>query len=259
MPEKILVVEDEPTLLETLEYNLIRQGYVVLTASDGRVAVQTALREAPDIIILDLMLPSLDGYEVCRLLRREMNTPILMLTARTDEVDKIVGLEMGADDYLTKPFSMRGLLARVRALLRRVRLVREEMADRAEREPQIIESGDLVIDLVCRRPIAMGSRWRSSPGSTICSSFWWSIGVWPSHATRYWRASGGGITLLGRVPWMCTSAGCAKGWNGTLPTRRVWSPCAVPATASRGEACLKASAGASQFPMCCLSSWCWEG
>ncbi|MGC8878481.1 MAG: response regulator transcription factor [Anaerolineae bacterium] len=153
---KILVVEDEPTLLETLEYNLTRQGYVVCTASDGRKALHIARTEHPDMIILDLMLPGLDGIEVCRILRQEMNVPVLILTARTDEVDKIVGLEVGADDYMTKPFSMRELMARVKALLRRVRLIREEMASKGA-EPsagapsalpdQVLVFDDLVIDL----------------------------------------------------------------------------------------------------------------
>lgn len=151
MSEKVLVVEDEPTLLETLVYNLNRQGYTVVTATDGRAALAIARREQPDLIVLDLMLPGLDGFEVCRILRQEMNAPILMLTARTDEVDRVVGLEMGADDYLTKPFSMRELLARVKALLRRVRLMREEAATAsAPASADRIEIGDLTIDLARR-------------------------------------------------------------------------------------------------------------
>ncbi|MFW5942281.1 MAG: response regulator transcription factor [Chloroflexota bacterium] len=128
MAHRLLVVEDEATLLETLSYNLSRQGYEVRTASDGNYALALARREQPDLIILDVMLPGIDGFEVCRILRREMNVPILMLTARDEEVDKVVGLEVGADDYMTKPFSMRELQARVKALLRRVRLIREELA-----------------------------------------------------------------------------------------------------------------------------------
>ena len=128
MSHKVLVVEDEATLLETLEYNLERQGYEVLTAQDGYQAVEIARAEEPDLLLLDVMLPGLDGFEVCRILRKEMSVPILMLTARDEEVDKVVGLEVGADDYLTKPFSMRELMARVKALLRRVRLIREEVS-----------------------------------------------------------------------------------------------------------------------------------
>ncbi len=158
MPEKILIVEDEPTLLETLVYNLQRQGYNVVTATDGWEAIRRAREEAPDLIVLDVMLPGIDGFEVCRILRKEMNTPILMLTARADEVDKVVGLEVGADDYMTKPFSLREFLARVKALLRRVRLIREEMvresADEIAREKFVL--GDLVIDPARREVLRDG-------------------------------------------------------------------------------------------------------
>lgn len=149
----VLVVEDEPTLRETLEYNLTRQGYQVRTAADGLSALQVARQERPDLIVLDIMLPGLDGFEVCRILRQEMSVPVLMLTAKTDEVDKVVGLEVGADDYITKPFSMRELLARIKAMLRRERLIREELAaehERIEEHEQIAPRpwtfGDLTID-----------------------------------------------------------------------------------------------------------------
>jgi DNA-binding response OmpR family regulator len=145
---KILIVEDEPALLDTLEYNLARQGFGVCTASDGVEALAVAKSEAPDLVVLDLMLPGLDGFEVCRRLRQTSNVPILMLTARADEVDKVVGLEMGADDYLTKPFSMRELTARVKALLRRVRLVREEMVgEEAAEGGERLMFSDLTLDL----------------------------------------------------------------------------------------------------------------
>jgi len=145
---KILVVEDEPTLLETLEYNLTHRGYQVCTAADGPTALEVARQEQPDLIVLDVMLPGLDGFEVCRLLRPEMNVPILMLTARDEEVDKVVGLEVGADDYMTKPFSMRELLARIKALLRRVRLDREEVATESkEARPEQLTFGNLMLDL----------------------------------------------------------------------------------------------------------------
>ena len=148
----ILVVEDEPTLVDTLEYNLTRQGYAVSTATDGFKALELARSLRPELIVLDVMLPGLDGFEICRILRQEMNVPILMLTARDEEIDKVVGLEMGADDYLTKPFSMRELMARVKAHLRRVRLIREEMegeeatADRRPPTASTLTFGSLVID-----------------------------------------------------------------------------------------------------------------
>lgn len=129
---KILVVEDDPVILETVEYNLARQGYEVDMAENGRIGLDKARNNKPDLIILDVMLPGIDGFEVCRIVRKEMNVPIIMLTAKSDEVDKVVGLEMGADDYLTKPFSMRELLARVKAMQRRVRLIREEVVSEVE-------------------------------------------------------------------------------------------------------------------------------
>lgn len=155
-PPKILVVEDDLTLVETLEYNLSGEGYDVSTAADGLIALEMAQEEQPDLIVLDIMLPGLDGFEVCRILRREVTMPILMLTARADEVDRVVGLEMGADDYLVKPFSMREFLARVKALLRRVRLVREEMeAKDGAPQPEQLVFDDLTIDLD-RHEVAFG-------------------------------------------------------------------------------------------------------
>jgi DNA-binding response OmpR family regulator len=169
MDDKVLVVEDEPALLETLEYNLTRQGYQVACAADGLTALEVARREQPDVIILDIMLPGIDGLEVCRILRREMSVPILMLTARADEVDKIVGLEIGADDYLTKPFSMRELLTRVKALLRRVRLIREELTaedgkpTQAEVRGNTLAFGDLTLDLTRREVLRGGETLHLKP------------------------------------------------------------------------------------------------
>ncbi len=127
MPETILIVDDEIALQETLAYNLKHQGYMVETVSDGAAALSLARKVHPDLIILDIMLPGMDGFDVCRSLRQESNTPVLMLTARDNEIDRVVGLEVGADDYLTKPFSMRELIARVKAMLRRVRMIRDEV------------------------------------------------------------------------------------------------------------------------------------
>jgi DNA-binding response OmpR family regulator len=156
MSEKILVVEDEPTLLETLIYNLTRQSYLVESAVDGQAAIESARKFKPDLIVLDLMLPILDGFEVCRILRQEMSVPILMLTARDDEIDRVIGLEMGADDYLTKPFSMREFLARVKALLRRVRLDRTEVASIPHIESnEILKLGDITVDIT-RHEVLLG-------------------------------------------------------------------------------------------------------
>jgi DNA-binding response OmpR family regulator len=150
MTEKILIVEDEAALLETLSYNLTRQGYEVATAQDGRSAIAMARQTHPNLIVLDIMLPVLDGFEVCRILRQEMSAPIIMLTARDEEIDRVIGLELGADDYMTKPFSMREFLARVKAQLRRVRLIREEMDDQDSIAKEMISYGNLTLNLIRR-------------------------------------------------------------------------------------------------------------
>jgi DNA-binding response OmpR family regulator len=149
MTERILVIEDEPALQETLAYNLTRQGYAVEIAGDGQAGLEAARRQPPDLIVLDLMLPIIDGFEVCRTLRQEMTVPILILTARDDEIDRVIGLEMGADDYLTKPFSMREFLAHVKAKLRRVRLDKQETAPAPPPAAKdLLEFGNLSLDLL---------------------------------------------------------------------------------------------------------------
>ncbi len=152
MSETILVVEDEPALRDTLSYNLKKDGFTVEAVGDGRAALESARNLKPDLIILDIMLPELDGFEVARILRKEMTTPILMLTARDDEIDRVVGLEVGADDYLTKPFSMRELMARVKAQLRRTRLMQEEIgkAGANQVKHEKLTFGDLAVNLTRR-------------------------------------------------------------------------------------------------------------
>jgi DNA-binding response OmpR family regulator len=159
MPENILVVEDELSLQETLVYNLKKEGYAVESVGDGRAALESARRMKPDLIVLDIMLPEMDGFEVARILRKEMTTAILMLTARDDEIDRVVGLEVGADDYLTKPFSMRELMARVKAQLRRARLLREEMGQKLDSNPkhESLKFDDLVINLT-RREVTLNDQ-----------------------------------------------------------------------------------------------------
>lgn len=146
--KKILIVEDERSLQETLRYNLSKQGYEVEVSGDGAEAVKLARKNHPDLIILDLMLPGMDGLEVCRTLRQDMSTPIMMVTAKDEEIDRVVGLEIGADDYITKPFSMRELIARVKALLRRVRLIENDVKNSIEGndEQAVIIFDNLTID-----------------------------------------------------------------------------------------------------------------
>ncbi len=139
MNERILIVEDELPMAQAIAYALKREGYQVRIASDGQEGLRLALTEKPDLVILDLMLPKLDGWEVCRTLRAKSKVPILILTARGEEHDKVLGLELGADDYVVKPFSMRELVARVRALLRRAKMAA------VSEEPDVLQSGNLTL------------------------------------------------------------------------------------------------------------------
>lgn len=138
--KKILVVDDESAILATLRFNLERNGYSVATAGDGRTAVALAASERPDLIIMDIMLPVLDGIEACKEIRKNSGVPIIMLTARDQEIDKVLALELGADDYVTKPFSLHEFLARVKARLRR-----QNGADAASRS-EAIAIGEIVLD-----------------------------------------------------------------------------------------------------------------
>ncbi len=142
MDLKILVVDDEPNIVDILDENLSREGYTILKAYDGAAALQLALDEDPDLILLDCMLPRLDGFEVCKRIRLKSSVPIIMLTAKSEEIDKVLGLELGADDYITKPFSVREVLARVKALIRRVQYSENEQVD----SDQVLVFGDLEID-----------------------------------------------------------------------------------------------------------------
>jgi len=146
MSHKVLVVEDDSTLLSVIKYNLDKEGYSVFTAVDGAKAIETTRSVKPDLILLDIMLPKLDGLEVCRIIRADMSVPIIMLTAKSEEIDKVVGLEIGADDYMTKPFSMKELMARVKALLRRAEMVQRQSGLQSTSHPSVIRSGDFEID-----------------------------------------------------------------------------------------------------------------
>ena len=142
MPNSVLIVEDEENLLAAVKYALERDGYEVFTATDGANGLDLGRQPIFDLIILDVMLPELDGLELCRILRQDSDVPILMLTAKVEEIDRVIGLEIGADDYMTKPFSMRELLARVRAMLRRARMGRE-----ANLAPRVLTSNTLMLEI----------------------------------------------------------------------------------------------------------------
>ena len=154
--EKILIVEDEKNLAKVLRYNLEKEGYRVSACHDGEAGLAAFRKEKPDLVILDLMLPKLDGYEFCKIVRQDSATPILMLTARKEEVDRVLGLEMGADDYVTKPFSVRELLARIKSILRRT--------SPQEAPRGTLKAGSLELDVeryecrVAGKPVALRSK-----------------------------------------------------------------------------------------------------
>lgn len=151
--KKVLIVDDEQAIIDVLVYNLKKEGYETLEATDGITAVNMALEQKPDLMLLDIMLPKLDGLTVCKRVKNYLNIPILMLTAKDAEIDKIVGLELGADDYITKPFSVREVVARVKANLRKVEINIEERQEikkeqkKEEKKKTIIRIGNLILDL----------------------------------------------------------------------------------------------------------------
>jgi DNA-binding response OmpR family regulator len=144
MAKQILIVDDEPMIVESVSYNLKQEGYEVLTALNGETGLQLAQTNDVDLILLDLMLPGMNGLEICRQIRQQSSVPIIMLTAKEGEIDRVLGLELGADDYVTKPFSMRELLARVKSVLKRTIPTGPGMVEQAK----IIKNGDLQIDLL---------------------------------------------------------------------------------------------------------------
>ena len=148
---KILVVDDEQSIVDVLIYNLVKAGHQPVVAREGETALRLARAERPDLVILDLMLPGLDGLEVCRAIRKDGDLPIIILTAKDEEIDRVVGLELGADDYVVKPFSVRELMARVKSVLRRAQ-------PRPAESAQALQVGDLRLDMARREAL-----WRSTP------------------------------------------------------------------------------------------------
>ena len=146
MTARILVVDDEPAVTDLLAYNLRKSGYEPLVAADGREALRLARQSNPDLILLDLMIPEIDGLDVCRELRKTSDVPIIMITARGEEIDRVVGLELGADDYVSKPFSVRELMARIKAVLRRAQNEATGSGDPAQTSTRLLGSGGLTLD-----------------------------------------------------------------------------------------------------------------
>jgi DNA-binding response OmpR family regulator len=172
-PARVLVADDEPVIRETVGFNLRREGLDVVFAEDGPSALQAILEQRPDVVVLDIMMPGMDGFEVSRRVRQESTVPILLLSARGEEIDRIVGLEMGADDFLVKPFAMRELVARVRAMLRRVRMTAvpppvadERAVESASTSPpngDVLRAGDVEIDVPRRRATVNGAEIELKP------------------------------------------------------------------------------------------------
>ncbi len=162
---RILLVDDETLITDSLAYSLRREGYDVHAVGDGLVALQEVQEYAPDLVVLDIMLPGITGLEVCRRLRTQSTIPVIMLTARGEEIDRVLGLEVGADDYLAKPFSFRELLARIRSILRRVEL------DRQSTHLQTLVLGNLTLDPVARRVLRVMSKSSFPPVNLTCFPF----------------------------------------------------------------------------------------
>ncbi len=144
MAKQILIIDDEQMIVESVSYNLKQEGYEVLTATDGETGLELAQTKEVDLILLDLMLPGMNGMEICKIIRQQSSVPIIMLTAKEGEIDRVLGLELGADDYVTKPFSMRELLARIKTVLKRTVASGAGMLD----TPKVIRIGELQIDLL---------------------------------------------------------------------------------------------------------------
>ena len=230
MARTILVVDDEPTLRETLVDALEADGFRVVAAADGREALTAFRAERPDLVLLDLMLPELSGIEVCRIIRAESGVPIVMLTAKDSELDKVVGLELGADDYVTKPFSLRELSARIRAMFRR-----SEQNVAVDGPPAVIDLGRVQADLGGHRLLRDGEvARRSSPRPSSCWRSSSATRARSSPATSCSSTCGGTTTRARRAPSTCTCTGCAR------RSRRIR---AIPPTSTRCAASATCFAG----------------
>ena len=207
---KICVVDDEDLLVKGIRFNLKNEGYEVVTGSNGLEAVDLARNEKPDLMVLDVMMPEMDGLTACTKIREFSRVPIILLTAKTDDMDKLMGFDVGADDYLTKPFNILELKARIRALLRRSGSAQEQ-ADNANR----LTIGDISLDLDSRNAYAGGKLAESLNSS--CATPTGSIPGKPC-----WTPSGPWNTAATSAPWTCISAGSGKSWKRTRRSRSIF-------------------------------------
>ena len=210
LKKRILVVEDEPMVAEVVERYLRRDAYEVVVAWDGGAALQAFERQAPDLIVLDVMLPGIDSLEVCRRVRARGSTPVIMLMARGEEIDRLIGLELGADDYVAKPFSPRELVARVKAVLRRTGATATAIACASATSASAAASGRL-------RTSAAPST--SRRGSSTSSSTWRATRARCSAASASWTPSGTTISPALRARLRFTSADCGRSLRPTLHGR----------------------------------------
>ena len=213
---KVLVVDDEKLLVKGIKFNLENDGYEVLTGADGVEAVEIAAKEAVDLVVLDLMMPRMDGLEACQKIREFSDVPIIMLTAKADDMDKLLGFEHGADDYLTKPFNILELKARIRALLRRAGARRDTPSAK-------LVCDNITLDTDARNAYNDGALAELTAKSSTSSSFSCAIPTGSTPGRRCWTPSGATTPTAARsAPWTCTSAACGKNWSGIPPSRRIF-------------------------------------
>ena len=205
MSKRALIVEDDANIAELLRLYLGKDGFETMIAADGGKAEATFDLFQPDVVLLDIMLPVKDGWQVCRDIRKKSATPIIMLTAKGEVNDKVSGLEMGADDYVTKPFEIKELLARVHAVMRRT--------DADAPVEKKLSFDKLVINLDSYELIVDGKRWTRPPRRWSCCTIWPPRPTGSSPATSCWTRSGALITSATPVPWTCTSSACGRSWR----------------------------------------------
>lgn len=196
----VLVAEDDPKQAELIRRYLELEGHTAAVVHDGRAAIDEVRRREPDLLIVDVMMPRVDGLDVCRVLRRESELPILVLTARSAEDDLLLGLDLGADDYMTKPFSPRELMARVRVLLRR-----SQRAQRRAPADPVLRVGELTVDPDRHEVRVAGTLVPCTPGSSSCSAPWPHTPSRSSAGRNYWAAPAGSVPTYPSAPSTCTS------------------------------------------------------
>ena len=208
--EKILVVDDDANICELLRLYLTKEGYQVTVANDGEEGLEKFNAVKPDMVLLDVMMPRMDGLEVCRRIRKAGNTPVMMLTAKGETFDKVLGLELGADDYMVKPFDAKEVVARIKAVLRRC----QTTSAAAESTEGVIEFDNLRLDMNSYELRVKGKVVEAPPRSWNCSTVWLPTPTACTPATSCWTRCGALSTTATAAPLTSTSSACAKSWPG---------------------------------------------